>query len=161
MKLTLCTKFGQVTSIDVDPSDTWLQVKKRVKEFTGVSRCQQMLFVQGERIHKDDNQALASIPLKDGDVIHVTWSCVGFEGMEMPFMLPSGKSMMLNTGYKTFEQLKEQLEMTEGIPASNIQFYLDGKEVDYEKRPEEYGIDEDSKTPIQIVAVDGKQTTGW
>jgi hypothetical protein len=144
MSVNVTTPDGKKHQVEIKPSDTDQQVKKKIEAKTGMAVPRQVVKFQGKELGPNDTVKSAGI--QDGsdltvDVFKIPVTVNTMDGKKIKFMIDP----MDNIG-----AIKKQLENDSGIPAKNQNLFMNGEEFsDPNKTAEDYGVKKGSVLDLE------------
>jgi ubiquitin C len=120
MQINVKTPDGKKITVDVDPNDTVMDVKKKVADREGIPVDEQRLLFRGKEL--DDGPTLSDYNIKHG-------STLDMEGMQIYVKDWNGKKFALDVQPRdTIKNVKSMIEKKEGIPPDQ-QYLLFGADL--------------------------------
>lgn len=138
MQLYVQMISGKIITLDVEPSDSILDIKLKLKDKEGIDPELQMLFFA--QLLLEDHKTLADYNIQKESSLHMIRGKRG--RIDTYVKLPNGKTPILEmNSHDSILQLKWKIEDKEEIPADQQRLIYAGMElVDENKSLEEYNL---------------------
>ena len=164
--------MGKTLTLNVYPSDTIENIKKKIQEKEGYKPDQQRLIFWEKQL--EDNKTLYEYNIQNQSVLYLVLRLREVKNMIQIFIrLMDRKELTLNVyPSDTIENVKKKIQDKEGFKPDQQRLIFDGKKLEDNKTLSEYGIQNQSvlnlihrlredKNMIQIFVrlVDGKELT--
>ena len=133
-------------TLDVEPTDTIGDVKKKIEKQCGIPEDQQRLKCDGKPLDSDN------LTLRDCGIKHK--STLNLEPMQIHVKTPDGKKITLTVDpNQTIDDIKSKVNEKAGIPKDEQRFVFSDQPLDDRKQLSDYGIkhgDTVNMEPMQI-----------
>ena len=151
---------GKTTTLDVEPSNSVEELKKKYEDLTGISSQEQRLIFAGKQLN--DENAIEEYGIASNNTLHLTSFLLGGgetgtsggsgSGTKHVYVRTlRGKSIAIdvNDG-DTIKSVKDKITDIEGIPADQMRLVFNGKQMEDGNTIQDYGIQDDSSIHLVL-----------
>jgi hypothetical protein len=130
--------------VEISPSDSADVIKQAIADKSGLAPSRQKLMFQGEELPL--NETARTMGLQPGDLLQVEFN-------KVPILVKTmdGRQIKVDIHLAdTIGDIKKDLEVEIGLPANNIQLFLDGNVLDNDKKTaKDYGVEAGSELDLE------------
>jgi ubiquitin-like protein Nedd8 len=134
MAVTVCAPDGKTHVININPSDTTMDIKEKIAAKTGLTAPQQVLKLNGKEL--PNGKMAKDMGVRDGSTLTV-------DIFTVPVIVNTmdGKQIKVKVDpTQPIFDIKSKLELESGLPAKNQRLFLNGAELEDGKVASQYGI---------------------
>lgn len=144
MPIRVLLPDGKEIEIQIRPSDTPHAIQQAIESKSGLAPSRQKVLYQGTEMPMD--QTARAIGIQPGDLLQVDFNTVPITVKTM-----DGRQILVDVDPSdNLGDIKKQLEKESGVPAKNIQLFIDGNALeDDSKAAKDYGIQSGSELDLE------------
>lgn len=124
MKIFVQIIKGKNITLEVEPSDSILNIKEKIQDKEGIPTSEQKLFFNG--ILLEDHKALSYYYVKKESTLHLITLSIDFSNIIFVKKVDGSAFTLMVELSDTIKSIKEKIEEKEGIPQNLQKFFYNG-----------------------------------
>lgn len=143
MKINVHINLGKIITLQLEPSDTIATAKAKIQKKENIPAEYQQLFFNGRPL-EEDGRSLADYRIQQDSIINLTTRIAVF------VRCSTGKLIMMEVEpTDTVSSLKASLKDRIGLTSDHLRLFVNGEQLDEEKRLADYNIQKNSTIVLQ------------